>query len=166
MMRIRSSVLVALTCLVTACGGDVSQVAEAPELTPPPEGVLVRFDDATVAAEVVADDEGRQRGLMHREELDTDAGMLFLFAEPSSGGFWMKNTLIPLSIAYMSWEGDQDLRVLAVLDMEPCTADPCPGYPPGMSYDAALEVNQGWFDRNGVIPGDVAEVEGELPNPS
>jgi hypothetical protein len=81
--------------------------------------------------------------------------MLFLFPEDHRGGFWMKNTLIPLSIAFL----DADGQVLAVLDMEPCRADPCPIYDPGVSYRSALEVNQGALARWGVGAGDVVTVE-------
>lgn len=88
----------------------------------------------------------RQRGLTGVEDLPQEAGMLFLFPQDTSNGFWMKDTLIPLSIAFLAADG----TVLAVLDMEPCEADPCPTYRPGVSYRAALEVNQGRFDDLGL----------------
>lgn len=88
----------------------------------------------------------RQRGLTGVESLPQEAGMLFLFPEDTQSGFWMKDTLIPLSIAFLGADG----TVLAVLDMEPCEADPCPTYSPGVSYRAALEVNQGRFDDLGL----------------
>lgn len=103
---------------------------------------------------------------MHRRHLDEDAGMLFLFPTATDGGFWMKNTLISLSIAYLEWDGAETLEVLRILDMTPCRSDPCRSYPPGLSYDAALEVNSGWFEANGIERGSVAEIEGVLPNPS
>lgn len=81
----------------------------------------------------------RQRGLMGVESLAREAGMLFLFPDDTRGGFWMKDTLVPLTIAFL----DADGTVLAVLDMEPCAADPCPVHDPGVAYRAALEVNQG-----------------------
>ena len=71
------------------------------------------------------------------------------------GGFWMKNTLIPLSIAFFDRQG----VILRILDMEPCRADPCPVYYPGVVYQGALEVNQGWFRRRGLAEG--ARVGGE-----
>jgi uncharacterized membrane protein (UPF0127 family) len=67
----------------------------------------------------------------------------------------MKNTLIPLSIAFL----DADGRILRILDMEPCEADPCPLYPPGVAYTSALEVNQGAFERWGVEVGDLVTLE-------
>jgi hypothetical protein len=105
---------------------------------------------------------------MHRRQLDENAGMLFLFALPQGArnGFWMKNTLIPLQIAYMRWEDERTFKVVAVRDMAPCLTDPCTVYSPGAGYNAALEVNEGWFDRHGVSKGSVGEAEGELPTPT
>ena len=76
--------------------------------------------------------------------------MVFIFFEKHLGGFWMKNTLIPLSIAFF----DQDGEILEILDMDPCEKDPCPTYDPGVPYWGALEVNKGAFDEWGVSAGD------------
>jgi uncharacterized membrane protein (UPF0127 family) len=67
----------------------------------------------------------------------------------------MKNTLIPLSVAF--W--DEAGRIVAILDMEPCPANPCPTYDPGSSFVGALEVDQGRFASDGVAIGDRIEVE-------
>jgi uncharacterized membrane protein (UPF0127 family) len=88
----------------------------------------------------------RAFGLMERETLPAEAGMVFLFDEDHQGGFYMKNTLIPLSIAFFGADGD----ILAVLDMDPCTAEPCEIYDPGVAYRGALEVNQGFYVERGV----------------
>ncbi len=103
----------------------------------------------TLRVEVADTPERWAQGLMFRERLGEDEGMVFLFPGPQTGGFWMKNTLIPLSIAFFSQEG----MILRILDMEPCRADPCPVYYPGVVYWGALEVNRGWFARRGVAPG-------------
>ena len=66
----------------------------------------------------------------------------------------MKDTLIPLSIAF--W--DEDGRIVGIQDMEPCTADPCPTYGSPEPYVGALEVNQGFFDEHGVVIGDRIEL--------
>lgn len=110
-----------------------------------------------VAVDVeVADSQGeRARGLMGRESLDADAGMIFLFPEDIRGAFWMKDTLIPLSIAFYDRSG----RILRVLDMEPCRRDPCRLYDPGVAYRGALEVNRGAFARWGVAEGDRLRLE-------
>ncbi len=148
--------------------GTPSAVSPTPTLKPSTDTVLIHFGDATVDAEVVYKPEDTQRGLMHRQELAEDGGMLFLFAGgPRGGGFWMKNTLIPLSIAYLRKVEDGSFRVVDIQDMEPCDkGDDCPTYEAKALFDSALEVNQGWFDRNGVSEGGRAVVEGSLPTPS
>lgn len=106
----------------------------------------------TVRVEVVDTPETRQRGLMGRTSLVADAGMLFVWPEDASSSFHMKDTLIPLSIAFIGADG----TVLRILDMEPCTADPCPAYDPRTSYRMALEMNKGAFTRLGIQEGDRA----------
>ncbi|MGI8575316.1 MAG: DUF192 domain-containing protein [Egibacteraceae bacterium] len=103
----------------------------------------------------------RQRGLMGVEDLPDGSGMLFVFDEPSTGGFWMKDTLIPLSIAFLDERG----RALAVLDMMPCEADPCEVYTPGVTYTNALEVEQGLFAELGFQEGDRLSLPPELLGP-
>lgn len=123
-----------------------------------PAKVLIDTDEGSVIidAEKAETPEQRAIGLMHRTELDADAGMVFLFFEDHSGAFYMKNTLIPLSIAFFGEDG----RILDILDMDPCTADPCDLYAPTsadgdpLTYWGALEVNRGAFDEWGVEVGD------------
>ena len=107
-----------------------------------------------IRVEVAEPAEERRTGLMNRASLAPDAGMLFVFPEETRGSFWMKNTLVPLSIAFLDGRG----RVLRILDMEPCRRDPCPLYDPDVSYVAALEVNRGAFRRWGVGEGDYLEL--------
>jgi uncharacterized membrane protein (UPF0127 family) len=96
----------------------------------------------------------RERGLMGRKSLPSDGGMVFRFPEPADAGFWMKDTPLPLSIAFWGRDG----RILAILDMQPCAKDPCPIYRPGTSYETALEMRRGWFDEHGVEIGDRVEL--------
>jgi uncharacterized membrane protein (UPF0127 family) len=96
----------------------------------------------------------RERGLMGRRSLPPDGGMVFRFPEPTDAGFWMKDTPLPLSIAFWG----RDRRILAILDMEPCPDEPCPIYRPGASYETALEMRRGWFDQHGVEIGDRVEL--------
>jgi uncharacterized protein len=103
-----------------------------------------------VDVDVAETDEQRAFGLMQRESLPDDEGMLFVFFEDSVSAFTMRNTLIPLSIAFFDFDGE----ILKILDMEPCEAEPCPSYDPGVTYRGALEVNQGAFDEWGVEVGD------------
>ncbi|MPZ70477.1 MAG: DUF192 domain-containing protein [Actinobacteria bacterium] len=100
--------------------------------------------------EVARTDEEKEVGLMGRESLPEDRGMAFVFFEPTAGGFWMKDTLIPLSIAFVGSDG----IIQEILDMEPCTEENCPIYTPAEPYALALEVNKGAFDRTGVDAGD------------
>jgi uncharacterized membrane protein (UPF0127 family) len=109
-----------------------------------------------VVVEVADDAEERSTGLMNRERLAPDAGMVFLFDEPLHTTFWMKDTLIPLSIAF--W--NERSAIVAILDMEPCEAEPCPSYDPGTEFEGALEVNQGFFEEHGVEVGDRIELIG------
>jgi len=104
----------------------------------------------SVDVEIADSDEERQVGLMNRESLPDDAGMLFVFEEDVDFGFWMKNTLVPLSIAF----ADADGEIVRILDMEPCEADPCTVYEPEATYRTALEVNRGAFADWGVAEGD------------
>jgi uncharacterized membrane protein (UPF0127 family) len=107
-------------------------------------------DSVLIDVEVAETSEQRQFGLMFRESLGARSGMVFLFFETTGGAFWMKNTLIPLSVAFF----DDDGTIRAILDMEPCKKDPCRLYHPGVSYTGALEVNQGAFDDWNVSVGD------------
>jgi uncharacterized membrane protein (UPF0127 family) len=105
--------------------------------------------------EIAETEAQRDFGLMQRKSLADDAGMAFLFPEDVSATFWMKDTLIPLSVAF----ADADGTILEILDMEPCNADPCPTYDPGVQYRTALEVNKGAFERLGVARGDTLTIE-------
>jgi uncharacterized protein len=97
----------------------------------------------------------RDKGLMFVEKLPENEGMLFAFSGETYGGFWMKNTLIPLSIAFL----DSDGKILKILDMIPCKEDVCPTYDPEISYHYALEVNIGWFEKNLIKEGDFVKLD-------
>ena len=111
----------------------------------------------TLEVEVADTPDERALGLMGRPSLAADAGMAFLWAQPVRGSLWMKDTLIALSIAF--W--DEHGRIVSILDMEPCEADPCPTYAPGVVFAGAVEVNQGFFAEYGITLGDRVEL---LPN--
>jgi uncharacterized membrane protein (UPF0127 family) len=151
------TVLVALL-LLTACSSAGSERTSGPDRGTRLE---IQTDDGVVGVdvEIADDDDERTVGLMNRERLDPDAGMVFLWEEPLHATFWMKDTLIPLSIAF--WN-ERDM-IVAILDMEPCEADPCPSYDPGTEFEGALEVNQGFFDDHGVEVGDRVELVEAAP---
>jgi uncharacterized membrane protein (UPF0127 family) len=101
-----------------------------------------------VLAEIARTAEQRERGLMGRKTLADGEGMLFVFELDRILAFWMKNTRIPLSIAYIAYDG----RILEIHDMEPFNLSPVQS---SRSARYALEVPQGWFSRVGVKPGDI-----------
>jgi uncharacterized membrane protein (UPF0127 family) len=129
-----------LTFLVAGCGGGDGSRAI---IETDSGDVVVHLEVADTAAE-------REHGLMGRRELAGDSGMAFVFPEDTTASFWMKDTLIPLSIAFYDDAG----RIVRILDMQPCRQDPCPLYNPHVSYRGALEVNLGAFRRWGVHVGD------------
>jgi uncharacterized membrane protein (UPF0127 family) len=119
-----------------------------------PRTVAYRLEPATgspvtVRLEVAADPPTRARGLMGRREVPAGAGMVFLYPSDVAESYWMKNTLVPLSIAYVAGDG----RVVSVAEMTPCTADPCPSYAPAGPYRYAVELAAGAFREAGVGPG-------------
>ena len=152
--------------IVASCsnssGDDNAGETTEPRATRPPGSpefargrVLIDTDGNSVLIDVDVAETGEQRafGLMGRESLPDDEGMIFVFFEDSNSGFHMRNTLIPLSIAFFDLEGE----ILTILDMEPCDAaddEVCPTYDPGVTYRGALEVNQGAFERWEVEVGD------------
>jgi uncharacterized membrane protein (UPF0127 family) len=145
-MRRSAPILLALT--LAACGGGGNDGRARAVIT-------TAAGDVTVDVEVADDQTERARGLMGRNELAPDAGMIFVFPEDTRGAFWMKDTLIPLSIAFYGEDGE----ILRILDMEPCRGEDCPLYDPGVAYRGALEVNQGAFERWNVEEGDRIRLE-------
>lgn len=108
--------------------------------------IPIKVGTHAVTAEVAATPEQRQTGLMFRFSLPADRGMLFVFDRPQPLGFWMKNTYIPLSIAYLDEAG----RILNVEDMAPHDERSHPSRGPALY---ALEMRKGWFAERGLGPG-------------
>ncbi len=106
------------------------------------------FLQKTIWVEVARTPEERSHGLMGRKHLDKDEGMLFVFEREDYHGFWMRDTLIPLSIAFI----DKDGRIVSITDMKPRTLD---SHLPPRPVLYALEMNQGWFSSHGIKSGDV-----------
>lgn len=123
--------------------------------------VTVTFDGAPpIKAEVARTGEQRARGLMQRTSLNEGEGMVFLFPGRVSTGFWMKGTLIPLSIAYV--DGD---RVVSTHEMTPCEKDPCPTYEPAGAYTLAVEAPGGFFPKHAVKAGTRVTIVGATDAP-
>jgi uncharacterized membrane protein (UPF0127 family) len=163
------TVLFASLLFVAGCGGGSSRdeneaAATAPAgatrgtttASGPDEGTTVTIvsSDGTrtdVEVEIADDDAERQRGLMDRTALADNAGMLFVFDREKPLSFWMRNTLIPLSVAYI----DSDGRIVDIQDMQPLDETPHPSAGPARY---ALEVNQGFFAARGIGVGDEVEI--------
>lgn len=131
--------------------GDPGPAAQAVAAQPVAGTAWVIFGADTVVAEVARSESERAQGLMYRESLGEDAGMLFVFPDAALRSFWMQNTYIALDIAFM----DPAFRIVDIQQMEPMTTDPHDSRGPAMF---ALEVNQGWFEAHGVRVGDTPEV--------
>jgi uncharacterized membrane protein (UPF0127 family) len=101
-----------------------------------------------VKAELAAKDSERQQGLMYREKMGPNEGMVFVFDGPAQVCMWMKNTLIPLSVAFIDERGS----ILNIEDMQPQTTDSHCARGPARY---ALEMNQGWFRQKNIKPGAV-----------
>jgi uncharacterized membrane protein (UPF0127 family) len=145
MLRPLALVTALAISLGLACGGgDGDATATIVVIGGEGEGVELTVELARTAGE-------RSRGLMFREELAEDGGMLFVYVEDTEAGFWMKDTLIPLSIAFIAADG----TILDVQDMEPLSENT---HRPPEPYRYGLEVNQGWFRKHGLGRGDRVEI--------
>ena len=114
---------------------------------PPLPSTTLLLNEHSVLAEVADTPSARSQGLMYRQALEPNSGMLFVFDTPLMACFWMKNTQIPLSIAFITAKG----IISNIEDMEPFSlASVCPTQT--MLY--ALEMEQGWFDQHGIQAGD------------
>lgn len=143
----------------TTLSGSGSGSEPAPS-TRPRRGATVRFLTAggtveLTGLEIADSDEERIHGLMGRKHLPLNGGMLFVFEGSVREPFWMKNTLIPLSIAFWNEDG----IIVAILDMQPCQRAWCRKYRPSEDFVAALEMHIGSFQRLGIREGDTADVE-------
>ncbi|CAN5418050.1 hypothetical protein BH11PSE11_BH11PSE11_01050 [soil metagenome] len=103
-----------------------------------------------IKAEVAATEPERQQGLMMREKMSTNEGMVFVFDSPTQICMWMKNTLLPLSVAFIDDAG----KIVNIEDMKPQSLDNHCGK---KQVRYALEMNQGWFKQKNIKPGSVIE---------
>ena len=117
------------------------------------ETIKLYLGAAELTVEVADENLERQAGMMHRTTMPKNEGMLFVFPRPHQTGFWMKNTTVPLSIAYI----DRASRVIEIYDLHPLNTQPVESRSTRVQY--ALEVNQGWFAKNGIQPGTVIATE-------
>lgn len=146
--------LAAAVLLLAACAGS--------DGAPSPATVTLTVEDAegravaTLTAELAATPAERQRGLMFRQSLGEDEAMLFVYPAEARGAFWMKDTPIPLTIAFLAADG----RVLELIDGRPFDET---RLQPDAPYRHALEVNAGWFARRGLGEGARVVLPPDLP---
>lgn len=150
LLRWTGAAFLAATALVGCAGSSGEDLPHRPTST-------VSFAGTSSVLHVgVADTEGaRRQGLMGVEHLPADQGMAFVYEEPVMTTFWMKNTPIPLSIAFVDDSG----AIVTIRDMRPCTSEACPRYRADAPYVLAIEANLGWFDARGIGVGDRATLE-------
>ena len=139
-------VLILVSAAACSDGGDDSGLPTATVVMTDDEGARVEL-----TVEVPRTGEEFSRGLMFRESLPEDRGMLFIFGEDTHAGFWMRDTSVALSIAFITEDG----TILDIQDMAPLSTDV---HQPSGSYRYALEVNQGWFQRHAYEAGDRVEI--------
>lgn len=112
---------------------------------------LVELKGQRFAVELAVTSEEQAMGLMFREEMAGEAGMLFVFTREAPRSFWMKNTRIPLDILYF----DSNLNLVSAAEnARPCAVQRCPGYPSERPAQYVLELNAGKVAELGVQPGD------------
>jgi len=132
-----------LFALIAACAATLA-LAQDPQTTLP--RVKLGAGMHQIDAQVAATNDQRMTGLMFRQEMPQQEGMLFVFEYPSQQCFWMKNTLLPLSTAFIADDG----TIVNIEDMAPQTLDShCSAKP--VRY--VLEMNKGWFAKKGIKPG-------------
>lgn len=158
-------ILLVMVLMIGAWGvacdeGDPDQLAITATSTPVSGLPIVTFSAAnaivTLNVEVADTPNLTTCGLMHRDSLPDNQGMIFVFQTDTNGGFWMKNTRIPLSIAYVSAAG----RIVDILEMQPGAGQTnLPVYTPRATYRFAIEANAKWFERNGIAIGDQVHVQ-------
>jgi hypothetical protein len=139
--------LLGLVGCARAASSDVAEPISAVTLHGSQGSVHIQVEEANSPEE-------REQGLKGRTSLGANEGMVFTFRDvadgPVTATFWMKDTLIPLSIAFWGADG----TILAIRDMEPCETDTCPAYGSPTPYVGALEVNLGFFEEHGIHEGD------------
>ncbi len=132
----------AFYCLTLAVAFQVGQSAQAEN-----DFILLQVRGQTVLSEAAVGEKKLEKGLMYRTSLNENQGMLFVFPTAGIHPFWMKNTLIPLSIAFLDSQG----KILNIEEMAPMTLT---YHNPTTPAKLALEMNREWFTAHGVKPGD------------
>ena len=141
-----------------ACGGGDNKGSEDGGGTLPTASITLTAAGgkrAELTVELARTAAERGRGLMFREELAEERGMLFVFDHETKAGFWMKDTKVPLSIAFIADDG----TIRETQDMEALSEET---HAPAKPYRYALEVNRGWFERHGLGASDRVEIPADV----
>ncbi len=146
-MRILSTIAVAAVIFLSAGG-----CRRGPETGVAFGEREIRVGERRITVEVARTPAQIEQGLKYRRRLPKDRGMLFIFPRPAERSFWMKDTLIPLSIAFIDRKG----RIIDIRDMEPDGGGK--SHSPGRPFLHALEMNRGWFEKNNVRVGDRLDI--------
>ena len=133
-----------MSIAVLACAG----LGQAQAQAQPGKSLQLSAGVHLIQVEVAATEEQREQGLMYREKMPVNAGMLFVFGSPATQCMWMKNTPLPLSVAFIDAGG----KIVNIEDMQPHTLDShCSTRTVPVRY--ALEMNLGWFRQHNIKPG-------------
>jgi len=141
-----ATVIFLLLALWSGSCGDNSQDVVSFVIFHPSNG-----SDVKLNVEVARTSAERSRGLMDRTSMDADGGMIFVWESPVNAPFWMKDTLIPLSIAFIAEDG-------TIVDIQEMKAQSLDQHAPGKPYLYAVEANKDYFTQHGIKPGDKADV--------
>jgi uncharacterized membrane protein (UPF0127 family) len=153
-MKASLVLMVALACTQRSATPATATTATTADAAAPR---IILPDHSAVVVEVASDDPTREQGLMYRDHMAEDRGMIFLFPQAGEYPFWMKNTLIPLDMIWI----DADHRIVHIAhDVPPCKADPCPNYPPNAKASSVLELAAGVAAKHHLRDGDVLRFEG------
>jgi hypothetical protein len=140
-LAVRGAMGLGLAAVLAGCGGHrLGKIMSSGNL------IDLSIAGKQIQAELAMDDPSRQRGLMYRKSMPEDQGMLFIYPRAQKLQFWMRNTSIPLSIAFIDDEG----KILQIEDLRPHDERRV-GSKDEVRF--ALETNRGWFDKNGLKPG-------------
>jgi hypothetical protein len=148
-LKIMQKIAFTLLILMSISSNLLSQTTNMPEF---PKGTLTISQEGssvTIPIEIANTNELREFGLMYKEDIPEEYGMLFVFPNPGIRGFWMKNTFVELDIAFIGSNG----TILDIQNMKPCEESPCPIYIIYKPFKYALEVKAGFFDRYGFTEG-------------
>jgi len=140
-----------LAAFLTSCSAQSGNGQDTDKPNAQLKTVTLKAGETRLVAEVAATELERTRGLMFRKSLAEGKGMLFVFDSDQKVAFWMKNTSLPLSVAYIGSDG----TIYQILDLVPFSEEPRPA---DRSVRYALEVPQGWFAKVGLKPGDRFEI--------